>query len=62
MTPAKQFAVLAAVLCAGALVAAALLTGRAVWLALIPAIALLFWALRSPYRCLLLVLVSFPLE
>jgi putative inorganic carbon (HCO3(-)) transporter len=62
VTPARQFAVLAAVLSAGFLIAGALVTGRFVWLLAVPGIALLIWTLRSPYRCLLLVLFSFPLE
>lgn len=62
MTPAKQFALLAAILSSGALIAGALLTGHAAWLLPIPGLVLLVWALRSPYRCLLLVLFSFPLE
>lgn len=62
MTPARHILALAAVLSVGCLIAGALLTGRAVWLLPAPGIALLIWALRSPYRCLLLVLFSFPLE
>jgi putative inorganic carbon (HCO3(-)) transporter len=62
VTPAKQLALLAAVLTAGAFVAGALVSGRVLWLLPIPAVALLIWALRSAYRCLLLVLFSFPLE
>ncbi|MCL5288592.1 MAG: O-antigen ligase family protein [Acidobacteria bacterium] len=46
----------------GMVFAFAVISGRAVWFLVVPGIALLIWALRSPYRCLLLVLFSFPLE
>jgi putative inorganic carbon (HCO3(-)) transporter len=61
MITRKQL-VVPGVLLLGGVMARAVLTDHAIWLLAIPVVALLFWSLASPYRCLLLVLFSFPLE
>ncbi len=61
MTTRKQL-VVPGVLLLGGVMARAILTDSAIWLLIIPVVALLLWSLASPYRCLLLVLFSFPLE
>jgi putative inorganic carbon (HCO3(-)) transporter len=60
--PAKQLVLLLAVLAVGSVFASFLLSGGWLWLLILAGIVLLFWALASPYRCLLLVLFTYPLE
>jgi O-antigen ligase len=62
MSAGKQLAVLGVLLSLGGVVVGAILTQRALWLILLPGLAVLVWAMLSPYRCLLLLLFSFPIE
>ena len=62
MTTGKQWLAVAIPLGAGLAMVPAVLSGELQWLAVLPAVLVLLWALRSPFHCLLLTVFAFPFE